>query len=469
MTAVAAVNAVAYGVIALSLVYFLAAMLAGLHEMRRHRSPLGEQSDAAYGRPLDGATETFDVYVLIPCLNEADVIGRTVRALGGGRRVTTIVIDDASDDRTGAIAREAGGDTTIVLRRELPDARTGKGAALNHGYGTVRRLVAERGQDPARVLILVMDADGLLSDGAFEQVQPRFEDERVGGVQLAVRIRNRDHNFLTRFQDFQFWSMSAITQFGRMKTGTVSLGGNGQFTRMSALERLPGDPWSDSLTEDLDLAVSLALAGWRLDTTPHASVDQQAVTSLRRLIVQRRRWYQGHMTAGRRLPEIWRAREVGSAQVLELSAYLAVPWLFDLPWSLLSHWTVFLTLTRMDALFSFVTGPTSLAVGLALWYLFAFAPACLTSIVYLRRDRTLNTSTAFVMGHSFVVMNYLSYVCAWGALYRMLRGRTGWDKTARAAEPSARGSATHLGGTGTQLPAPATDPELLSGYIPAQT
>lgn len=469
MTVVAAVNAVAYGVIALSLVYFLAAMLAGLHELRRHRTPLGEQSDAAYGHPLDGATETFDVYALIPCLNEAEVIGRTVAALGGGHRITTIVIDDASDDATGAIAREAGGASTIVLRRELPDARAGKGAALNAGYNAIRRLVAERRQDPSRVLILVMDADGLLSDGAFEQVQPRFEDPRVGGVQLAVRIRNRDQNFLTRFQDFQFWSMSAITQFGRMKTGTVSLGGNGQFTRMSALEQLPGDPWSDSLTEDLDLAVSLALAGWRLDTTPRASVDQQAVTSLRRLIVQRRRWYQGHMTAGRRLPEIWRARKVGSAQALELSAYLAVPWLFDLPWSVLSHWTAFLTVTRMDALFSFVTGPTSLAVGVALWYLLTFAPAYFTSIVYLRRDRSLSTSTAFLMGHSFVVMNYLSYVCAWGALYRMLRGRTGWDKTARATEPSATNSGTHLRPASTQLPVSATEPGAISGYVPAQT
>ncbi|MGW1198558.1 hypothetical protein ACWD4B_22365 [Streptomyces sp. NPDC002536] len=51
-------------------------------------------------------------------------------------------------------------------------------------------------------------------------------------MQLGVRIRNRRGNFLTWFQDYQFWVMAAVTQFGRNLTSTVSLGGNGQFTRL---------------------------------------------------------------------------------------------------------------------------------------------------------------------------------------------------------------------------------------------
>ena len=38
------------------------------------------------------------------------------------------------------------------------------------------------------------------------------------------------------------------------------------------------------------------------------------------------------------------------------------------------------------------------------------------------------------MGHSFVVMNYLSYICAWGALVRILQKKSGWDKTKRTVE-----------------------------------
>ena len=48
-----------------------------------------------------------------------------------------------------------------------------------------------------------------------------------------------------------------MTQYGRIRTGTVSLGGNGQFTRLSALLEIGEQPWNASLTEDLDLTISL--------------------------------------------------------------------------------------------------------------------------------------------------------------------------------------------------------------------
>ncbi len=433
-TAFAIINAIAAVVISISLVYYLVAMVAGIHELHRLRARLVEQGTTDYLDPYAEDPGTFDVYVLIPCLNEADVIGTTVSLLAPGSRTTVIVIDDASEDDTAQIAAEAGGASTYVVRRELPDARLGKGAALNYGYEAIQQMVLTRGQDPSQVLILVMDADGRLSDGAFKHVLPLFDDPKVGGVQLAVRIRNRKKNFLTQFQDFQFWSMSAVTQFGRGKTGTVSLGGNGQFTRLSAIEELNPKPWSSSLTEDLDLAISLLNNGWSLQTTPFASVDQQAVEKLGRLIVQRRRWYQGHMMAGKCLPEIWTNPHLSNMRALEMTAYLSVPWLFDLPWSILWHWTLFMFVTRIDSVFSYVTGPATLILGVIIWYLFTFAPALFTTIVYLRRDPGVSLPRALLMGHAFLVMNYLSFLSAWGALWRILRGKTGWDKTKRVSD-----------------------------------
>lgn len=433
----AVISVIASVVISLSLVYFLSAMGAGMHEVWKSRAGLGVQGTATYEDPFIDSPETFDMYFLIPCLNEEAVIGATVRALAKGGRSTTIVIDDGSDDATAAIAAQEGGQNTVVLSRVLPNARTGKGEALNDAYELVRTLVAERGQDPQNVIICIMDADGRLSDGALSHVLPLFDDERVGGAQLAVRIRNREKNFLTRFQDFQFWAMSAMTQFGRRKTGTVSLGGNGQFTRMSALEQLDGMPWSASLTEDLDLAISLLGNGWVLDTTPFASVDQQGVESLRRLIIQRRRWYQGHMTAGKRIGDVWRNPKFSNSRALEVSAYLAVPWLFDLPWSILFHWTLILTLVRAPQMFAFTTSSFQLLLAVGLWYLLTFAPSIFTTVIYLRRDQRVGLGWAILMGHAFLVMNYLSFVCAWGALHRILKGRTGWDKTARVVETRA--------------------------------
>lgn len=433
----AIVNTLASVVVALSLIYFLYVTVAGFHELRRRKLTIGVQGAAAYGRPFENEPASFHTYVLIPCLNEEAVIGQTVAALNGGARNTTIVIDDGSDDATAAIAESVGDANTIVHRRVAPNARQGKGEALNDAFTLVRRLVAERAQDPERVLVVVMDADGRLSDGAFAEILPIFEDPSVGGLQLAVRIRNRDTNFLTRFQDFQFWSLAALAQFGRRKTGTVSLGGNGQVTRFTALNEIGERPWSSSLTEDLDLAVTLVALGWTLETTPKASVDQQAVTELKRLFVQRRRWYQGHMMATSRIPEVWSNLRVKTVRALEMSAYLVVPWLFDLPWSLLWHWNLVFFIVKADAVFSFVDGWLSAVIGIVAWYLVTFGPTILSIVVYLRRDRRHTLWNALVLGHSFLVMNYLAFACAWGAAWRIVRGHRGWDKTKRVAEPEA--------------------------------
>src|SRR5205823_5955644 len=175
------------------------------------------------------------------------------------------------------LAMEAGNGRVEIVSRRAPHARLGKGPALNAGLRVVSADVAARGLDPSRVIVGVMDADGRLSVGAVDHIVTLFdEDPGLGGIQLAVRIRNRDR-IITRIQDFEFWGLSAVTQMGRKKTGTVGLGGNGQFSRLSALQSLPGEPWSDSLTEDLDLGISLLVAGWKLSTTSEASVDQEGV------------------------------------------------------------------------------------------------------------------------------------------------------------------------------------------------
>ncbi|GHE25274.1 N-acetyl-glucosamine transferase [Kitasatospora indigofera] len=434
------VDAIGYTVIAASACYFAVAMGSGLCELRRQRTALPVQGDARYGRPQLGRSDRRPLYVLVPCLNEASVIGPTVQALTGPE-TTVLVVDDGSDDGTGRIAAEAGQSSdgaVTILRRELPDARQGKGAALNHAIRHARALVSARGEDPREVVVCVMDADGRLSDRALSHVMPLFDDPSTGGVQLGVRIRNRHANFLTWFQDYLFWSMAAVTQLGRDATATVSLGGNGQFARLSALDSIGERPWSASLTEDLDLAISLSVRGWRLRGTAHASVDQQAITDLSRLIRQRTRWYQGHMTAVGRCGEIWRSRELPHLSALELICYLLVPWVLDLPWSLLFQYClVWFLLNARHALLRYHPLPSlpwvraGRVLTLLSWYAVTFAPALVTSAVYLRRDRRVGRLRAVLLGHSFVVMNYLSFLCAWKALVRMVRGQTGWAKTSR--------------------------------------
>ncbi len=292
-----------------------------------------------------------------------------------------------------------------------------------------------RGLDPEDVIVAVMDADGRLSTGAVNAALSLFDDAEVGGVQLVVRIRDR-RKLVAQFQDIEFWLISALSQFARSMSGTVSLGGNGQFTRLVALQQLDGDPWSQSLTEDLDLGLRLIARGWRVTTTTYGYVDQQAVDTYRRLLRQRTRWYQGHMSSMRRLPELWRSHNVSEVAILEVTSYLLVPWLVVLPWSILQQWILYELLVGSGHGI-FATGlhglPWQVTYGV-LWYVLSFAPNLLIGFVYARRTRAVTLKRAFVLGHLMIAWNYIGYISVWRAVGRMLRGRNNWDKTSRSSE-----------------------------------
>jgi len=427
-------------ILALALPYFAISLALGVRVARRHGLRLISQ-ETLTGSGSDSAPARGTLYFLVPCLNEAIVIGATVDRLLDEQGCTVIVIDDGSDDDTAARAYAAAAargerERLTVVARSGTQSRQGKGAALNAGLPAIEADVASRALDPDEVFVAVMDADGRLSAGAASAAQRLFEDSRVGGVQLIVRIRNR-RKLIAQFQDIEFWMISALSQFARSISGTVSLGGNGQFTRLSALQELGSQPWSRSLTEDLELGLRLIAAGWRITTTTEGFVDQQGVDTLPRLLRQRTRWYQGHMTSIRRLPDLWRSPKVNEVAALEVSSYLLVPWLIVLPWSILQQWIIYQLVTGSGhGIFATGLGGLSWRVTYAvLWYVLSFAPNLVIGFIYARRTRAVTMRRALVLGHLMIAWNYIGYLAAWRAVARMLRGNTDWTKTSRSREP----------------------------------
>ena len=72
----------------------------------------------------------LDFWIMIPALNEAEVIARTVMAALAldtpETRVRVLVVDDGSDDETPPILADIRHPRLSVLRRDLPVARQGK-------------------------------------------------------------------------------------------------------------------------------------------------------------------------------------------------------------------------------------------------------------------------------------------------------------------------------------------------------
>ena len=105
-----------------------------------------------------GDTDGFIWAFIVPALNEEVTIRDSVDRLRtlGLREQIILVVDDGSDDRTPEILTSIEESTLTVVRRDPPDARRGKAAALNAAY---RRLGWIEGSDRGRVIVAIVDAD----------------------------------------------------------------------------------------------------------------------------------------------------------------------------------------------------------------------------------------------------------------------------------------------------------------------
>jgi cellulose synthase/poly-beta-1,6-N-acetylglucosamine synthase-like glycosyltransferase len=268
--------------------------------------------------------------IMIPALNEAKVLRRTVQNLLSRpytKPIEILIINDHSDDETGEIADELARENPhiYVLHRRLENARQGKGAALNHGLYYLFEKFPER--DRRRWVISVFDGDGRpVEEDFFIAAAKLFLDSSVAAAQSGVRIHNT-HKLLPALQDTEFVAFSSIVQTARDETsGAVALGGNGQFIRADYLEQLSENgPWDHTaLTEDLDITIRIHLLGGRIRFLER-HVAQEGVESWKALLKQRQRWAWGSLQVFMRY--VWSgelaAAEMPLGKKLDLHYYLS--------------------------------------------------------------------------------------------------------------------------------------------------
>lgn len=403
-------------------------------------------------RPAGPVPAGLRVVFLVPCLNEGQVVGGALRDLTEVARPQDliVVIDDGSDDGTAEAIRGVPDPRVRRLRRDPPHARQGKGAALNHAIRALPALLLGGG-DPSRTIVCLMDADGRLDSTALGTVLPEFATTEVCAVQITVRISNRADSVLARLQDMEFVLYSRIFQRTRGRLGFAGLGGNGQFVRLSALEALGDEPWTDGLTEDLELGIRLALTGGRVLFLPHTAVRQQGLVRADRLVRQRSRWFQGHLQAWRLIPAVVR-RSTGRAAA-DLLHVLLSPLLVFVG----SFMTVSLLASVVGAALSDTAREQLLRpVPLMSWYLLTFAPAYLFGPLYARATGEIRAVRGLLYGHLFVVYALLWLVAGWWGLGRALAGRRSWLKTERLSDaestsPTTVGPAGSAGSVGSAV------------------
>jgi 1,2-diacylglycerol 3-beta-glucosyltransferase len=326
LTGLAGIGAVAVGVLGLSRAAAVAVIALAVLFMIFLLRHLAFAASALSTARLDmHGRGSFDygyrprVTVMVPCRNEELVIDGMLTCLLAldypADLIELLVIDDGSDDMTGAILDErALRDPRLRVIHRPPKAGGGKSGALNSAL-----------LDATGEVILVFDADHKPRADVLRRLVRHFADPLVGAVQGRCIVRNGEESNLARTIAVDYYSGYLVNEYGRQALyGLPAYGGANCAVRTSTLRALGG--WNpDTVTEDTDLTLRLLLRGEvvRFDVT--AIDTEESVPTLKRFWNQRYRWARGHQQAWREYRgEIWRAPSLTVAQKIETTMFLLV-------------------------------------------------------------------------------------------------------------------------------------------------
>ena len=180
-------------------------------------------------------------------------------------------------------------------------------------------------------MIAIIDADTKLETDYFEKVNRAFNyDDKLTGLQSKVRVANllKDSS-----QDLEFSEIINATQMFRTLTNTVAFGGNGQFCKLSTLQALNEEPWTDSLVEDFDLSTRLFLSDIEMKNAQYDDIyieQTGIINDNEALVKQRVRWAQGNIQSSKYILPTIRSKNLVWKQKFEILMTLFKPWLMGI-------------------------------------------------------------------------------------------------------------------------------------------
>lgn len=377
----------------------------------------------------DKNIEDYKLYVMVPSLNEKFVLENTIHSFFKKDGETSplfesnlIVIDDGSDDGTDEILKRVSSeydyDNLHIISRVLPNARQGKGEALNQGLEYIKNLESSNFDN---VIIGVIDADAYMYDYDYDKVIQTFNnDHEIAMVQTAVGM-NVTNNWLHKMQDMEFQSCICLISNLRNYLGNPSGGGNGQFFKLSSLKN-KAQVWGNSLLEDFELSTRILLEGKKTWFLESATVYQEPVGKIKDFIVQRTRWAQGGIEC---IPkygkQIIKSKSIKKRAKVEMFFYMLLPFITGI--GVLGHsvslgYNIFLILAG-EYVFSF---DLVILVMISMLISFVFGG------IYGKRT-DYGILKGILMGATVPVYGMIMVPACFRAMYRFFLGQRKWEKT----------------------------------------
>jgi cellulose synthase/poly-beta-1,6-N-acetylglucosamine synthase-like glycosyltransferase len=225
-----------------------------------------------------------NVAIIVPCWNEGETLAATVDSLLAleypADKLQIVLVDNASTDDTPQVMARYASNPQIQILREM---QRGKHYAVNAGIAA-----AERAE-----IVGCLDADSFVTAGALREMIGRFADAQIGAVTAAMSVY-QPKNLLQHMQNAEY--IFGITRQNALSVvnGIHVTPGPFSLYRKSAVLALGGFRHGHQ-TEDLEMALRLQKAGYKIANAPRARVYTKAPATLLKLIRQRTRWTSGYL------------------------------------------------------------------------------------------------------------------------------------------------------------------------------
>lgn len=231
-------------------------------------------------RPVAKPARWPFVSVIIPSYNSKRSIMACVEACkameyAGGKEI--IVVDDRSVDGS---YEELGKIPGIRLFRKEKNA--GKAAALNFG------IARAKGE-----IFACVDSDTYPQKNTLSEAVPHFyERKNVGSVVVFIQAE-KPRNLLQAIQEVEYWlSFGFFFRVIAAIDGVYVTPGPTALYRREMFEKLGGYD-EKNICEDLEIALRMQRAGYRIAATHDTFVLTETPDTLAKLFKQRLRWYRG--------------------------------------------------------------------------------------------------------------------------------------------------------------------------------
>jgi hopene-associated glycosyltransferase HpnB len=218
------------------------------------------------------------VVAVVPARNEADSLPVTLPGLlaqdyPGQFRV--VLVDDGSDDGTGAIAaelgekaaRDGGAPLTVLAGQPRPDGWAGKVWAMSQGLAAAVGAWAGSGSRAVTEYVLFTDADIAWAPTALRDlVRAAEDDDRVLVSQMALlRAETRWERLIVPAFVYFFAQLYPFTKVNDPSSATSAGAGGCMLIRAEALERAGGlERMRGALIDDVALGALLKKGGNRI-------------------------------------------------------------------------------------------------------------------------------------------------------------------------------------------------------------